>query len=193
MHLSRHSRSFVLAAEPAWFPIRSPRARRVPSRVQTWLAESGSLTARLQATTGSIRVRRLYEGWGRPFLTEARGLKMPWGRLVWVREVCLEGPGGPLLMARSVASAATLTGPGIGVARLGNRPLGAFLFTHPGVERLSMEWARLNDAVCRPYRAEVFPRWGRRALYRIGRDRPLLVNEFFLPAVFALEEDDGLA
>lgn len=184
MHLTRVPRSLFLTCEPAWFPVRSPRARRIPVWVRDWLAERGSLTARLQAVAGPIRVEVLRQDWGKPFPSEAIKLQLPQGELVWTREVLLEGQGRQLLLARTVAPAATMTGPGEEFARLGNRPLGELLFCRADVKRIGVEWA-CPDPACwltLPQR----PHWGRRALYQIG-GLPLLVSEFFLPAVFALE------
>ncbi len=192
MHLPQASRSLILATEPAWFQVRSPRARRIHPAVREWLAEAGSLTARLQALAGPIRVQVLYQDWGRPFLSEAFRLKVPRGRWVWTREVMLEAAGKQLLLARTVAPAATLTGLGVRFTRLGTRPLGELLFSRSDVKSVSMDWACLDPAYWRFFPAKR-PRWGRRTLYLIGPNLPLLVSEFFLPAVFALEGSDGLA
>jgi len=104
---------------------------------------------------------------------------------VWVREVLLESAGiagMPVLAARTVAPVATLEGVGAGFARLGNRPLGELLFTHPAVVRGEIQWTRLSRRHWR-LKESVCPRWGRRTLYEVG-GLPLLVNEFFLPVVF---------
>lgn len=190
--LTRAFRSLLLATEPTWFPVRSPRARRIHPKVRDWLAESGSLTARLQALAGPIRVQVLYQDWGRPFLSEIFRLKLPRGRRVWIREVVLEASGKQLLLARTVAPAATLAGPGVRFIRLGTRPLGELLFSRSDVKRVSMDWTCLDPVRQLGFPAQRAP-WGRRTLYRIGPDLPLLVSEFFLPTVFALEGSDGLA
>ncbi|GAB6066742.1 chorismate lyase [Methylothermus subterraneus] len=181
-----------MAAEPVWFSACSPRARRIPKAVRDWLAESGSLTARLEALAGPIQVRLLYQGWGRLFVGEATALRSPWERRAWIREVALSAAGEPLVLARTVAPAATLTGPGKRFARLGTRPLGEVLFSRPAAIRVDRVWTLPHPACW----LEVYgapPRWGRRTLYRTYPNLPLLVSEFFLPAVFALEGGDGLA
>ena len=74
------------------------------------------------------------------------------------------------------------------MARLGNRPLGAFLFADPGMQRGPVELACIRKGQAmfseaslglnqKP--AEV---WGRRSVFRVG-GKPLLVAELFLPAV----------
>ncbi len=192
MDLTRASRSLLLAAEPAWFSVHSPRARRIHRSVRDWLAESGSLTARLQALAGPIRVQVLYQDWGRAFLSEAAELQMRRSRRVWIREVALEAAGRQLLLARTVAPTATVTGWGKRFTCLGTRPLGELLFSLPGVKRVNIAWSCLNPTCWLAFPGPR-PRWGRRTLYLTGPDLPLLVSEFFLPAVFALEAGDGVA
>lgn len=192
MHLTLTSRSLLLATEPAWFPVHSPRARQIPLAVREWLAAPGSLTARLQVFAGPIQVRVLYQGWGRPFLSEALRLKVSSKQRVWIREVALEAAGSRLLLARTLAPPKTLAGPGKKFTRLGARPLGELLFSGLRCKRVRVDWACLDSVCWLGFPAE-YPRWGRRTLYLIDRGLPLLVNEFFLPEVFALEARDGLA
>ncbi|BCX82412.1 chorismate--pyruvate lyase [Methylomarinovum caldicuralii] len=182
--------SLLLANDPRWFVPRFRFAGRPPPQALSWLAETGSLTARLQSLTGTVEVRVLRQGLGWALASERRRLAYR-PRLLWVREVVLEHRGMPLLAARTVAPPATLQGEGAGFARLGARPLGALLFTDPAVRRQGCEWTRL---VSRNWRAPLpRPDWGRRTRYTID-GRPLLVAEFFLPPLFELEADhDRLA
>jgi len=183
-----HPQSRLLTTEPDWFQANTPRARRIPPAVRDWLAESSSLTARLSALAGSIQVKVLYQGWGRPFRSEAKELFSP--HRVWLREVALEAQGKRLLFARTCAPVATLRYAGARFSRLGARPLGEVLFTLPRVKRVKVQWTKLSFNLWLP--AGEVPRWGRRALYLIGPELPLLVSEFFLPKVFALEERHGM-
>ena len=177
--------SLLLAKDPVWFAARLPRARRPSLQVLSWLAESGSLTARLQALAGPVQVQVLRQGLGWALASERRRLDYR-PRLLWVREVVLAHRGLPLLAARTVAPPATLRGAGTGFARLGARPLGALLFTHPGVRWRDCQWTRLAR---RDWKAPLPPpAWGRRTLYTLD-GRPLLVAEFFLPSLFELERD----
>ena len=128
------------------------------------------------------------EGWQRPRLDEARVLGMPRWNIGWVRQVQLLCDGRPWVFARTVIPVRTLSGAERRLARLGNRPLGAFLFADPGMSRGAVELARIGNEhamfaeatsgiVDSP--AEI---WGRRSVFRIG-GKPLLVTEVFLPAV----------
>ena len=59
---------------------------------------------------------------------------------------------------------------------LGERPLGDALFTHPQASRGPIEITQS------PAEGGI---WGRRSVFRIAGDAPLLVHEFFLPGLFA--------
>ena len=63
--------------------------------LRSWLAEPGSLTARLsslaQHSGGELRVEVICEGWDLPSAEEARTLKLRRGEFAWIREVVLMG------------------------------------------------------------------------------------------------------
>ena len=65
----------------------------------------------------------------------------------------------------------TLTGRNQQLRRLGTRPLGAFLFRDPGLRRDEVRVVR-----------DASGHWGRRSRFLL-RGRPLLVAEYFLPAL----------
>ncbi len=182
--------SCLLREDPRWFDTHLPKSSKIPGRIRSWLAESASLTARLQAATGGIRVQVQKQGWGRPFLSEAKHLGLPWNRLAWVREIVLYGADRPLLLARTVAPQGTLAGAGSQLTRLGTRPLGEILFTSPYIRRERLEWTHLPAGIWKVSGLSPLPAWGRRALYRVA-DKPLLVGEFFMPWVFTLGRGDG--
>jgi len=173
--------SVLLARDLRWLAAGSLWRHRFPPEARSWLEEPGSLTARLACAFGAVRVTVLQEERGRLLASERRRMGLGSGEWIWVREVLLRAGDRPLVAARTVAPCSTLRGAGAAFARLGNRPLGELLFTHPGVVRGGMEWSRVESGHWRP--AEIPPpRWGRRILYWIGAG-PLLVNEFFLPGV----------
>ena len=128
------------------------------------------------------------EGWQRPRLDEARALGIRSSQIGWVRQVQLLCEGTPWVFARTVVPVSTLSGAQRQLARLGNRPLGAFLFADPGMQRGPVELACIRKGQAmfseaslglKQKPAEV---WGRRSVFRVG-GKPLLVAELFLPAV----------
>lgn len=175
--------------EPLWLAARRFSRRRIPPPLLDWLLDRASLTRRLQDhCPRRFSVEVLAQGWRRPMRNEALllGTRLPARALV--REVRLLCGGMPLVFARTVIPAATLSGSRRRLARLGSRPLGAVLFADPGMRRGELELScirpgqRLFDTATRGL-AEPPPRiWGRRSLFFLG-ERPLLVQEIFLPGV----------
>lgn len=173
--------------EPVWRH-REQLLTSLPS-IHEWLFDNGSLTRRLQqACPGGFRVELISQLWQRPQLNERRRLGMPSRRLALVRQVYLYCGDTPCVYARTIMPRETLSGSQRHLAVLGNRPLGAVLFADPHMHREAMEFARLQagerlfaDAV---QRLSTWPRaiWGRRSVFYLA-NKPLLVNEIFLPGI----------
>lgn len=156
-----------------------------------WLTDRGSLTRRLQQSCPDFRVIRLKQSLGRPNLDECDTLKLFPGRLAMIREVLLLNAETPLVFAHSVIPLSGLSGPWAGLAGLGNRPLGAALFTNPRIQRQALEYQHL-DRRHTLYRAAAYhlkqpPRtlWARRSLFAL-QQHPILVTEVFLPETLQL-------
>lgn len=162
---------------------------RVPSFWRGWLMDRGSLTSRLlAASNGCLQVEVLDQSLQLPSLSERRALSLAANQLALVREVLLIGGGQPWVFARSVIPLQTLTGRLRRLRHLDNRPLGALLFSDPGMTREPLQWARIEPdsqplsrqlddrANCRQQ-----PAWARRSVFRLSA-KPLLVCEIFLPS-----------
>ncbi len=158
------------------------RARRPDRATMDWIADPGSLTARLVArAAGTFRVRVTRLVWARPTLAERRALALPRGEWALIREVVLEGQGEPWVIARSVIPRVTLTGRNRQLRALGNRPLGAFLFRDPTLRRTEVKVVQLGLPKALSS-ASAHTAWGRCSTF-VLRGRPLLVAEYFLPAL----------
>lgn len=151
-----------------------------------WLFDSASLTWRLQQVCGErFRVRLLGQRWQRPMRNERRRLGMASREYGLVRQVRLLCGDLPVVFARTVMPAATLKGRRRRLAHLGNRPLGAALFSDKSMRRDGIEIARLTPEHdmyttalgCGQVRNRTL--WGRRSVFFID-GRPLLVSEIFL-------------
>lgn len=158
--------------------------------LRDWLLDTGSLTRRVRgACAGRFQVRVESQRWERPRLDEYLALGLRIGRLAWVREVHLLCDDRPWVFARTVIPPRTLRGSRRRLANLGNRPLGALLFADPHMQRGPVEVARvargsaLFAAATQGAPGSPSALWGRRSVFRLG-GRPLLVSEFFLPALF---------
>lgn len=183
------SRSTSSRTAPRWRGHRRWLRQQVPGALRPWLLDSGSLTDRLKCSCpGVFSVRVLDETWQRPQLDEMRVLSMPVTARAWVRQVQLLCDGKPWVFARTVVPVTTLSGAQRRLAYLGNRPLGAYLFADPGMQRSPVQLARIirgstlfEDAV-QGLARKPQAIWGRRSVFRVG-GKPLLVSEIFLPAI----------
>jgi chorismate--pyruvate lyase len=148
---------------------------RIPSpALKDWLRDRGSLTERLvDKSGGDFRVQLLGQRWGRPHLDEARSLGIAPRHRVMIREVILHGHQTPWVYARSLLPAKSLDHSLRRLKHLGTKPLGAFLFSDPGMKRSEIEIGFSEKG------------WGRRSVFYL-QGQPLLVSEVFLPT-FPLE------
>jgi len=188
---------FAPRAEARWRPLSQLRWRSPAVWPRSWLADDRSLTRRLQAACGpGFRVHVLYQGWGRPASGEARLLGMRRGEAAILREVELCCGKAVWVFARTVMPARSLRGPLRRLARLGERPLGAVLFSHRAMRRGPAQTVRLlpRHALFQTATASLSRRpaelWGRRSLFFLS-GRPLLVSEIFLPALFDVRTGSG--
>ncbi|EGW54802.1 chorismate--pyruvate lyase family protein [Candidatus Endoriftia persephonae] len=175
--------------EPNWSGWNRQRLTQVPAGVLPWLRDEGSLTRRVVAAcSGRFRVRLLRQAWGTPFYSEAQLLRMRRGEMALVREVELLCDEVPWVFARTLIPASTLRGAARRLTLLGDKPLGAVLFSDSRIKRGRTQVARLQprhrlfsaaSVDLQPVPDEL---WGRRTLFHVS-GRPLLVNEIFLPRI----------
>lgn len=161
--------------------------RNIPGACLNWLLESGSLTRRLVRACGCrpFRVRLLAERYAYATLDEARALGVPNGTKVLVREVQLLCDETPWVYARSLIPVTSLKGPLQRLKRQGSRSLGATLFADRTLRRGPLE-VRCVDVTEVPVDMNDDKRmnvWGRRSIFHV-QNHPLLVSEYFLPALF---------
>jgi len=162
-----------------------PSHCRPPRALHSWLDDSGSLTARLIAfSQGQFHVEVLQQGLGIPSRDEQQQLHMKRPGLALIREVILCGHKQPWVFARSVLPLSSLTGELRHLRKYTARPLGAFLFRQPHLQRSTIAVAAFNadDSYVPAGLAHQFPLWGRRSVFAL-RGKPLLVSEVFLPAL----------
>ena len=169
-----------------WYLRRQLFSRHVPADIQVWLFDPASLTTRLQQKcTAEFRVEVLSQMMQKPRLDEHRVLGMPAGSYALIRQVRLCCAHSCWVYARTVIPFSTLKGKQRIYANLGTRPLGAMLFADRTMERdqvmvTSLTGSQLPDGMGLSNDDLV---WGRRSVFRV-RDKPLLVSEYFLPALF---------
>ena len=152
-----------------------------PAGVRAWLADSGSLTRRLQRR-GRFRVAPRGQRLCRPRAEEARLLGLRPREAALVREVLLLLDDQPVVHARSVLPLATLRRGNQRLGHMAGRSLGAELFRRPRARRRAVWAARVPPAFLPPEAGDEAA-WGRLSLFH-KRDLPLLVAEVFLPALW---------
>jgi chorismate lyase len=153
-----------------------------PPEIADWLADSGSLTQRLQRL-GRFHVIPQQQSITLPRAEEARLLGLAPRRAALIREVLLYLGDTPVVFARSVLPLASLHGRNRILGHMARRSLGAELFKTPRAQREQV-WTAQADittaAAVGPIKC-----FGRQSLFR-KRGQPLLVAEFFLPTLFDL-------
>ncbi|MGD0959288.1 MAG: chorismate lyase [Methylomonas sp.] len=164
-------------------------AHSLPAELYSWLAETGSLTKRLRGIYGDqFGVKVLYQQWKPVFADEAGLLALPYARNQLVREVMLTRGEQPLILARSILPAQTIKVARRNLSHLGVRPLGEVIFAYPDLELRRRQYCHAGPAIwsapLKEQSGAMQAVWGRRTVYAI-HNQPLLVAEFFLPALAA--------
>jgi chorismate lyase len=172
-----------------WMPLAQLRYNCTNPCFFKWLSDNSSLTQRLiEHCRGKFEVRLRGQGWSAPLPSESRLLGTRAGEYTMVREVELLCNGTPHVFARTLIPKSSLRGRATYLQGLGNRPLGALLFSDPTTRRTTIEYARLLPRhrlfqwAMQGLQRDAGELWGRRTLFRYA-GKPLLVNEIFLPAI----------
>lgn len=171
---------------PVWHTHQPVFTHRAPRSLYPWLVDQRSLTRLLsEASHNQFTVKVLDEGWQLPFANEPGAAE----GLAFIRQVILYCGDRPTVYARTVIPRSSLTGKLSALTRLGNRPLGAVLFTNPMYRRLNLETAairpgsrlhtlaQMHTPTGKENHQQTF--WGRRSIFQLYQHR-LLVNEIFL-------------
>jgi chorismate lyase len=176
---------YGLSLQQRWFQRRQLFSKHVPADIQAWLFDPSSLTARLkQKCKADFHVEVLSQAMLKPRLDELKALGMESGDYALVRQVRLCCGAACWVYARTVIPFSTLKGKQRIYANLGTRPLGAMLFADRTMQRdevmvTSLSGSQLPSGLGLAQDDIV---WGRRSVFRVGA-KPLLVSEYFLPAL----------
>ena len=169
--------------EPNWQNQHRVISAQLSSALKSSILDSGSLTARLVAVCEHFEVAVQRQLWGFPRPSERRLLQLDPRRYALIREVTLVCDGQPVVFARSVMPANSLSGSLRHLRRFGNRSLGSLLYADPDLHRSDFELAYAAAGLFHVPEA-VYARdaalWGRRSRF-ILKNQPLMVSEIFLP------------
>lgn len=158
-----------------------------------WLRDHGSLTQRIVQRCEHFSVRKVRDSLARIARDESALLGIATQQLAWSREVFLCADDQPVVFAHSACAAKDLRGAWQAVRGLGNKPLGALLFSHPLISRQPLHYKALHPHHPLYRRAagvlSVLPDrlWARRSLFYL-HNSPLLVTEIFLPEILHLKK-----
>lgn len=177
------------ASEPYWRVHKQIPYGTIPAEILTWLLDTASLTQRLMARCADqFSVQVLEQGWARPMQNESLALGVRRSNVSLIRQVKLLCGNQPLVFARTVIPKSTLTGKQRHLAHLGNKPLGAVLFSDSNMKRGEVEIAsivpgqKLFDTATSELKKKPEMIWGRRSVFYLS-GKPLLVSEIFLPVI----------
>ena len=150
---------------------------------------SDSLTERLRAVcVHELQVKVLTHQFVTASATACATLALPEASLVLQREVLLCDGDTPLVFACSLLPEAALVGRYSELRELGARPLGHWIFAEPILKRSTMHYCTITGhhpflaTLHNPILLPTDTLWGRKTLFT-GTNKPLLVSEFFLPAL----------
>jgi len=175
-----------------WHNRKQSLAINIPDEVSHWLFEPSSLTARIiNRCSGKFRVHLISQQRMTPTPDEIRVLGLRYRSHAIIRQVILYCEDEPWVYARSVIPMTTLKGSLRRLGKLGNKPLGAVLFSDPSIERGEVEITSMtslhpNYKWTEHKGSEVI--WGRRSVFK-QRRKTLLVSEFFLPNIIQQKLD----
>lgn len=176
----------------SWHDRRTRVLRQTTPALRQWLLDDGSLTRRLIQLCGNdFNVQLLAACRGRARHDERRALLIRDGEQAHVREVYLCSGATPLVYARTVIPLTTLQGAARRLAHMGDRPLGALLFSSKGMRRAGIQVSRLpGNLLQHDLNDELV--WGRRSVFYLT-NKPLMVSEYFLPSLFELVASKGVS
>ncbi len=170
-----------------WCEKKNCFSKLLNTKIKRWLFASGSLTARLiDHCSGEFSVKVISIKRATPTPDEISALGMKPRSHAIIREVHLCCNNEPLVYARTIIPVSSLRGTLRGLALLGNKPLGAILFSDKSMRRKSMEVTSIKPG----HKCHIWTQcmvhttvWGRRSIFSL-KQQELLVSEFFLPALF---------
>lgn len=159
---------------------------------RAWLTASESLTRRIQERCKKFRVQRISQGLAKINHDEMAVLNLSSHHLVHMREVYLYCDQCLVVYARTTLARNNLLSAWRHLTKIGNRPLGAALFSNPLIKRGALHFRKIKRY--HPLYAEAVKNlkappqnlWARRSVFTLG-GLPILVTEVFLPEIFSLD------
>jgi len=180
--------------ENQWYPLSATNQHLIADDIRPWLIETGSLTTKLKALCVNAFSVQLIDQTVRVSTPDEQTLlQLVSGDEVIVRQVYLLCGETVVVYARSLIPVLALQARFSSLDKLGEQPLGEKIFSDPQLERSQIEWM-LIDAASPLYSTVVQSLSdkdkpalvsARRSLF-YGAAKPILISEYFLPAITQL-------
>lgn len=173
--------------------------QKLNREIKSWMFDAGSLTARLiNYCDGRFSVKVLSVKRATPTPDEKEALGLSARSHALIREVLLFCNDEPVVYARTIIPVSSLRGALRGLALLGNRPLGAVLFSDKSMQRKPVEVTSVKAShKCYQWmqqqKSEKLGKekiYGRRSVF-VLKGEELLVSEFFLPSLLVESTNQG--
>lgn len=182
------SKIFIVSALSIFEATQWQSSLNLPPPWHDWLSFTGSLSQRLQDTFAGLSVKLINQQWQLPLTSEHKLLGIPKHQSAFIREVILYANHQPVVFARTIIPAFTGLLSCQPLLDLETEPLGKLLFSHPSAKRNPcFKYARFShrqlQALPTPITQDC---WGRQSVFIINQ-RPLMVNELFLPTIFSMQ------
>ena len=148
------------------------QSRSVNPAIQRLLNEKGSLTQQLiDVSNDRFRVQPVELEWRNLLGDDLRKLFGPVApsHKFWSRKAILLCESQPAVLAHSLMPAHAAESALGQVLELGEQPLGEYLFSQSGLQRVAFQFAQSEQGF-----------WGRRSIFYLD-SKPIMVAEFFLP------------
>ncbi len=180
--------------ENQWHVLSTANQHLIADDIRPWLVETGSLTTKLKGVCVDAFSVQLIDQTVRVSTHNEQTLLQlaPSDELI-VRQVYLLCGETVVVYARSLIPIVALQDRFSSLDKLGEQPLGEKIFSDPQLERSQIEWVVINAA--NPIYSTVVQRLpdkdkparvsGRRSLF-YGATKPILISEYFLPAIASL-------
>lgn len=191
MNLQKQIKSKLTVSDSIWKPLNAEDHQEIPQPLRNWLIDTGSLTAKLRSACTEFSVHLISQTQRVATSREAGLLALEENDQLIDREVQLYCGTTPVVYARSLIPVKALHDRFEGLDSMGEKPLGEKIFSDPQLDRSPIEWGRLTsnhvlfDHAMENVGAVPDYIFGRRSLFH-GAEKPILISEFFLPAITGL-------
>lgn len=169
-----------------WRSLREFHSEYSGKNIPSWLLDKGSMTQHLRGCCADLKIQVLSHSSGSPLLHENRILGVSPRRYALIREINMLCDGVICIFGRTIIPPRTLIGKGCVLKHLGEKPLGAILFSDPALKRGEFEIAFAKPDPCY-FKSLKNPKnslgnffWARRSIFYFY-GKPLLLMEIFAP------------